>query len=263
MADSISKNIDEVDGVVAVNPTTEFRKPGSGGARQGAGRPKGARIPKVLNTVVLNKKLSGKKKPGRPSNAKLKDEIREELLLRNQIAQEIRDRLPFGLRKKGVAGYPDITEEEIEKEFKKRVAYSAHKLLNAQMSLALGTQTLYKVHNTIDDHGKVKRLHMQVTDPDEVMAFLDDPNMINGEDYYYITTKTPDNNAINSMLDRLMGKTATKIVGANNSDGSEGPIKVIVANFNPQLPAPDPVQPIIETIIQDEIEKQDGDTNPS
>mgnify|MGYP003501263591 FL=1 len=203
----------------------------------------------------------------------IREEALAELALRNQVADDIRMMLPLGLRKKGVRRLEEITNEEIEKEFKQRVGYRAHKLLNAQMSIALGSQSLYKSVRAIDDRGKETRKHVLVTDEDEIKQYLDNPAMIEGDDYFYITTKAPDNNAINSLLDRLMGKTATKIVGAANPDGSEGPIKVIVANFGPQLPAADPVQPIIEHIVAEQIREEedgnsyntnsDGNTNPS
>ena len=196
---------------------------------------------------------SGRKKGTKNRRTLIREEALAEIALRNQISQDIRMMLPLGVRKKGLKKLEEITMEEIEKEFKQRVGFRAHSLLNAQMSLALGTQTLYKVQQTVSNSGKVSRQHVLVTDPDEIRRFLDDPNMIDGNDYFYITTKAPDNNAINALLDRLMGKTATKIVGANNSDGSEGPIKVIVANFNKELPAADPVQPIIEHVIEEAV----------
>ena len=196
----------------------------------------------------------GRPKGSKNARTKLREQLVEEIALRNQITSDVRALIPLGVRKKGLKALEEITIEEIEKDFKRRVGHSAHKLLNAQMSIALGTQSLYKVVQGVDEKGKPTRKHVLVTDDDEIRNYLDDPTMMNGEDYYYITTKQPDNNAINSALDRLFGKASTKVVGANNPDGSEGPIKVIVANFSPDRTLESPAtQPIIETIVADVI----------
>jgi hypothetical protein len=196
-------------------------------------------------------------KAGRPKGSKtirdkLRDEVIEQIQMKNHITNDIRSNLPLGLTKKRLKALEDIAFEELEKDFKRRIGYSGHKLLNAQLSMALGTQTLYKAVNGIDEKGKPTRKHVLVTDTAEIAQFLDDPTMFEGDDYYYITTKQPDNNAINSVLDRLFGKASTKIVGAPNADGSEGPIKVIVANFSAGNAIESSVtQPIIEAIVTD------------
>lgn len=202
----------------------------------------------------------GRPKGSKNARTKLREQLVEEIALRNQITSDVRALIPLGVRKKGLKALEEITIEEIEKDFKRRVGHSAHKLLNAQMSIALGTQSLYKVVQGVDEKGKPTRKHVLVTDDEEIRNYLDDPTMMNGEDYYYITTKQPDNNAINSALDRLFGKASTKVVGANNPDGSEGPIKVIVANFSPDRTLESPAtQPIIETIVADVLEESVAD----
>lgn len=201
----------------------------------------------------------GRPKGSKNARTKLREQLVEEIALRNQITSDVRALIPLGVRKKGLKALEEITIEEIEKDFKRRVGHSAHKLLNAQMSIALGTQSLYKVIQGVDEKGKPTRKHVLVTDDEEIREYLDDPTMMNGEDYYYITTKQPDNNAINSALDRLFGKASTKIVGANNPDGSEGPIKVIVANFSPDRTLESPAtQPIIESIVADVISEEES-----
>lgn len=213
-----------------------------GGYRANAGRPKGAKAKKTI----------------------LREKIAKELELQNQIAEDIRMLLPMGIRKKGVAALKELSKEEIEKEVNNRIGHHAHKLINAQLSVALGTQHLYRVKVKYDRAGNMKKEHTLIDDPEEIKMYLDDPSKVQGHDYIVITSKSPDNNAINSLMDRLVGKASTKIVGANNPDGSEGPIKVIVANFSPQLPAQNNdnvTQPIVESIIQDEIDKDNENTN--
>lgn len=216
-------------------------KDNRGGFRPRAGRPKGSKNASTL----------------------MREQIAQEIAMKEQIVQEVQALIPLGIRKKGLIKLEEIAAEEIEKEFKARVGYSAHKLLNAQMTLALGTQTLYKVVAGVDEKGKPCRKHVLVTDDEEIRAYLDDPELTNGRDYYYITTKQPDLAAINSALDRLFGKASTKIVGANNADGSEGPIKVIVANFSPDKTLESPAtQPIIESVIENAIQEAVADESP-
>lgn len=205
---------------------------------------------------------AGRKKGTKNTRTVLKEKIAKELELREQIADDIRMLLPMGVRKKGVAALKEISKEEIESEVNKRIGYHAHKLLNAQLSLALGTQHLYKVKVKYDRQNNMKKEHILVSDPQEIKDYLDDPSKVQGDDYFVITTKTPSETAINSALDRLLGKASTKIVGANNPDGSEGPIKVIVANFSQQQSTPTvgaetAAANIAETAIHEAIEDED------
>lgn len=211
--------------------------------RRGAGRPKGAKSRKTI----------------------LKEKIAEEIAIRNKLAEDIRMLLPMGVRKKGIAALKELSREEVEKEVWTRVGHHAHKLINAQLALAMGTQHLYRVAKVVDDRGKETIRHILVTDPEEIRQYLDEPLMVEGSDYYIITTEKPDNVAINSLMDRLLGKASTKIVGASNPDGSEGPIKVVVANFSADgtLPSPaaqaaalEPVREAVAEVISEAVADQ-------
>ncbi len=48
-----------------------------------------------------------------------------------------------------------------------------------------------------------------MTDADEIMAYVDGD--ADRDAYYYITTKLPDNKAIDSLLDRTFGKAEGKL----------------------------------------------------
>lgn len=213
---------------------------GRGGHRPNAGRKKGSKNTKTL----------------------LKEKIAEEIVLKEQLTEDIRMLLPMGVRKKGVKALEEVSKEVIEEEVNKRIGHHAHKLLNAQLSLALGTQHLYKVKVKYKKNGEQEKTHHLVTDPEEIREYLDNPAKVEGNDYFVITTKTPSETAINSALDRLLGKASTKVVGANNPDGSEGPIKVVVANFSPQQETPtvgaeEVVPKIVENVVADAIEEDD------
>jgi hypothetical protein len=109
---------------------------------------------------------------------------------------------------------------------------------------------------------KVK--HVLVSDPTEIRQFLDDPMMTNGDDYYYISVKEPDTKAIDSLMDRLLGKASTKIIGPSGKDGEEGPIQVVVANFDvgPKVLPAQVQNAIIEEAVAVSLEEEDPEDEP-
>lgn len=241
------------------NPNATSRKksnfkPGRGGKRRGAGRKKGTKNVKTL----------------------LKEEAAEHLAKKAHLKQEILNALPHRLQMSDKAlkeAIKEINEEEIEELFKKRVALHSNSLLTAMLSVAQGEQYLYKVVEAVDTTGKVKRKHVMVTDPQEIANYLDNPLEAEGSDYFYIATKSPDVTAINSLFDRFMGRVATKVVGPDNPDGSEGAIKVISVNYaqpaqaqapvvTEKLPVADspalPAETVVEEVIKDVIEEENG-----
>lgn len=114
-----------------------------------------------------------------------------------------------GGRPKGSLNKVTLEKRAVLDAFNQRVMLQADALFNAQFSLAVGTQKVFRIDETEDDKGKVKREHVLVTDPDEIKALLDEHDGGNGEvdgSYYYITTAMPDNRAIDSMLNRTFGK---------------------------------------------------------
>lgn len=119
------------------------------------------------------------------------------------------------------AGRPKGSENEetrkrriAEREYKERVVAHIHDLFNSQLALSKGLSYLYRIDETEDDKGKKIRKHVLVESPSEIRDVLDDlEGSTSGtsgegddEKYYYITTKAPDNKAIDSMLDRVFGK---------------------------------------------------------
>lgn len=213
-----------------------------GGKRQGAGRKVGSKSWKTVE----------------------REQIRAEKIQEEQEKREAVWRaMPLGFKRRGKSPSEAVLAADIEEEFKNRVALSAHSLLNAQMIVALGEQQLYKRVKVIKEDGKEGYKHVIVTDPTEIREFLDDPLMVNGEDYYYISVKSPDTRAIDSLLDRLLGKASTRIVGGKNADGSEGPIQVAVINFDatPKLkPSQKEVEDtIIEQVIHEAVEDDELD----
>jgi len=219
---------------------------GSGGYRPGAGRKKGSRNIKTM----------------------LKEEAMQEMKAKMRLKEQIMSVLPSKLQRNQAAlkdAITEINQEEVEETFKKRIHLHSNKLLTALLTSALGEQFLYKVVIAPNSQGKYTKRHVQVTDPEEIQAYLDNPLEVEGSDYFYISKKSPDITAINSLLDRMLGRPTTKVVGPNNADGSEGPIKIISVNYSPITKVQGAEQPIkiASEVIRDVIEEQNGDSTAS
>jgi hypothetical protein len=141
---------------------------------------------------------------------------------------------PGAGRPKGSLDTRTLEKKEAEKLFTDRVIKSVDKLFNAQISIAEGCSYLYRV-DKVGKGSKEREEHVLVTDTDEIKQYLDGDT--DTDAYYYITTKTPDNKAIDSLMDRAFGKAVTKIAGT----GDDGEIKVKLTNYGDrpslQLPA--------------------------
>ncbi len=132
-----------------------------------------------------------------------------------------------------------LEKEAVLKDFTQRVMRNANLLYESQFTLARGVTLLYKIEKELQIGPKggkkyVRSKPILVTDPTEIANYIDgsledgdaedenDPNST----YYYITTEKPDGRAIDSMLDRALGKAINTIAGA---DG--GPIQVTVVKY--------------------------------
>jgi len=118
----------------------------------------------------------------------------------------------------------EATKEKIKVEaaLHVRILGAVDRLFNSQLALAEGVMHLYRVDETGEGKNK-RREHVLVTDPTEIKEVLDETDGAGGvvdETYYYISTKAPDNKAIDSMLDRVFGKalTKTEITGPEGGD---------------------------------------------
>ena len=101
---------------------------------------------------------------------------------------------------------------EVKRKFVERVNKAADRLFNAQLDIALGEKFLM-VRIPINDE-KSKYKTEVVTDPEIIAEYLDDNGATlnnSGDDYYYMTTRPANNQAIQSMLDRAFGKAPEKI----------------------------------------------------
>lgn len=115
----------------------------------------------------------------------------------------------MGGKKKGTKNGETIKKELAEQEFKNRILANIYELLSAQMKIAKGTSYLFKIVET----KKGGKEHILVDDPLKIKYVLDE---VEGEgqldnNYYYISTKQPDNRALDSLIDRVFGKAKETI----------------------------------------------------
>lgn len=114
-----------------------------------------------------------------------------------------------------------LEKQKVAEAFNQRVMNKADALFNAQLTLAVGSMKVFR----IDEEGegsKKKRVHAHVTDVDEIKALLDEHDgsagVVDGV-FYYFSDVLPDNKAIDSLLNRALGKPK-ETVEHSNPDGS-------------------------------------------
>ena len=126
--------------------------------------------------------------------------------------------------KKGAVYAKTLEKRAAIEEFRKRVRKNLDKIYNSQLNLALGRTYVYEIVETGSGKDK-KREHVLVTDPDEIREVLDNGSGTLDDSYYYITTKDPDNKAIDSLLDRAFGKAQQSL---DHTTGGESINKILV-----------------------------------
>lgn len=123
---------------------------------------------------------------------------------------------------------------KVKDAFNQRIMQNADKLLNAQMSLAVGEQVLMVVRT--EGEGKNKRRYTEmVNDVEVIKDYVDWEEGIDGssnpsydENYYYLTTRAANNQAIDSLINRALGKVPEKLeVEGGFFSQSELTIKVV------------------------------------
>lgn len=90
-----------------------------------------------------------------------------------------------------------------KKAFIERVNKKLDELFHAQLSVALGAQVLIRVD--LDDDDKPMK-PVIVTDKEEMVAYFNGDFKDEKRVYYNLVTEKPDPKAIDSLLDRALGK---------------------------------------------------------
>lgn len=151
---------------------------------------------------------------------------------------------PGAGRKKGSKDKKTLEREAVLKAFNQRTMLAADRLWSAQAGLAMGSTYLYKIEKEWvktgtskagKENGFFRKLKPElVVNQMEIESYLqglieegnEDDDQDPGATYYFITTKDPDNRALDSMIDRSLGKTPNSIQ-ATDEKGKVIPIMSI------------------------------------
>lgn len=116
---------------------------------------------------------------------------------------------PNAGRKRGGKNKKTLEKQAITEAFNQRVMIAADSLFHAQLTLALGSVRVFRV-DEIEDGKSKKRIHTLVEDVDRIKEVLDETDGSGGatieDDYYFVQQVSPDNKAIDSLLNRALGK---------------------------------------------------------
>ncbi len=112
---------------------------------------------------------------------------------------------PFGKLQK------TLEREKVAEAVNQRIYRIADGLINAQASVASGIQILMRIDKHTTAAGRViEEKAVVVTDAEEIKAYIDSLHggeQVNDESvYYYITTEKPLSQAIDSLVNRALGK---------------------------------------------------------
>lgn len=117
-------------------------------------------------------------------------------------------------RKQGSKNRATLEQQAVVEAFNQRVMHKADELFNAQFRLAIGSAKVFRIDEEEVEKGKTKRVHVHVTDADEITKLLDEHEGEAGEvdgTYYYFVDVLPDNRALDSLLNRGLGKPAETV----------------------------------------------------
>lgn len=101
--------------------------------------------------------------------------------------------------------------KEALEAYKNRVAGNMDMLLDGQLTAARGMSFLYRIDTVMVGKRKERKPAVLVEDPNEIKDYLDGEYDGEEDTYYFITTKAPDQRAIDSMQDRTYGRSAQSI----------------------------------------------------
>lgn len=125
-------------------------------------------------------------------------------------------------RKPGGKNKATLEKQAIQEAFNQRVLLHADDLFNAQYKLAVGAQVVMRIDETQGKKGgEPKREHVLVTDAKEIKSLLDEHDGGDGEvdgTYYYFRTVPPDNRALDSLLNRTLGKAKDSVDLTSNGE---------------------------------------------
>lgn len=125
-----------------------------------------------------------------------------------------------------------LDREAASKVYKERVAKHADDLFHAQLDLAIGEKFLFV--KTVTGTGKERKTTIEVvTDTEVIKQFLDDPiDLQTSTEYYFMTTKSANNQALEGMLNRSFGKAQERLDITTDGDKIGTPNPEVAAEFS-------------------------------
>lgn len=143
-----------------------------------------------------------------------------------------------GGRPKGIKDPQTLEREKVQEAINQRIFNIADSLITPQVSLAKGQQFLYKIEKTkiVGSKGGISYRNEKpqlVTSELEIQDYLDNlTEETNGDieedtdpeaTYYFITTKEPNNMAIDSLLNRTLGKPKESLDVTTKGESIQSP----------------------------------------
>ena len=133
-------------------------------------------------------------------------------------------------KKKGTKHKKTLEREAALKVFQERVMKNAEQLYSAQHSLAVGQAFLFRIDTVTEGKKRTKEKPVLVTDEAEIRDYLDGEHDRGPDAYYYITTKEPNNMALDSLLNRAVGKPKESV--DITGDGAKGIVNVYIVKHD-------------------------------
>lgn len=117
-------------------------------------------------------------------------------------------------RPKGTKEPQTIEREATLKAYRERVCKQADRLLDSELTVALGCSFLFRKPK----EGKDRKIE-RVTDEDTIKRFLDGELDQDSTDWYFITTEKPDTMTIRGMFDRTFDKPGQRLAVTGGDGG--------------------------------------------
>lgn len=153
---------------------------------------------------------------------------------------EIVNRRKFNGRKPGTMNKATMEMKLARAAFVRRVNRNVGRLFNSQLDLALGEKYLMVVR-TIGEGSRQRRETSIVSDPQTIADYLDGKLDDTAErEYYFMTTKPANNQAIDSLLNRSFGTPKQSVDLTSGDQPVRGATIVFgnpTTNYNTQLPS--------------------------
>lgn len=136
---------------------------------------------------------------------------------------------PGSGRPKGRLNESTLDAMAVKREYQNKIRKQADRLFNAQMNLAEGVTMLFRIEK--DSKGNDKKPEL-VTSQGEISQFIEEcggyDGRMNGDTYYFLTTKVPDSRTISDMLDRALGKPEQQLDMTTNGESINNPVVRII-----------------------------------